>query len=131
MWSYVALLVTVFALPIAGAHRAVAIGNWRAFVVCFHALVLPLIVLIPLWFPLRSEALVGITLGLGVYDAYGARLLYERYLVPLFEPLDALVDRLRAEGVEGVLSSVERAWRPTSESPTPGVAEEEDGSDDQ
>lgn len=128
MWSYVALWITVFALPIAGAHRAVAIGNWRAFVVCFHTIVLPLLILIPLWFPLRLEALVGITFGIGVYDAYGARLLYERYLMPLLEPLDAFADRLRAEGVDGVLTSIERVWHPTpvAASPTPGVAEEED-----
>lgn len=106
-------LLAGVARPVVAAHRSThspeATARWLAFFACTALLVLPFAAL-PVWMPLRHEAMLTLLLLLGAADARGADALHRRYVAPLLgellRPLQAAT-QLTAD-VDALLDAVEQ-----------------------
>jgi hypothetical protein len=97
--------------PILATHSASTPGateRWLAFFVCAALLVLPLAAL-PLWIPLRQEAMLALLLLLGAADARGADAIQRRYLTPMLDDLLRPVHEtpIWSRDVDALLDAVE------------------------
>ena len=127
MWSAV-LCSLCLAYPIVAAHRATApdaLERWRAYLVCFGLVVLPLLAW-PWWLPLRTELVLLFSLVLGAYDAQGAHAVYVRYVVPALRPWDEMRIHSADEFLELVEGRVRRAPSPVMTHPSPVLVDSED-----
>lgn len=89
--------------PSAGTSR------WLAFFLCVLVSVVPVLAFVPSWVWLRYEGVTLLLVVLGVNDARGAEVLYQRYLDSILAPIDDALASVGRLDLESVLHALE-AW---------------------
>ena len=101
--------------PLLHANRAILRGDdwevtrWLCFFVCATCFVLPPLLLLPPWWPLRREGALVALLLLSTAD--GAEATHRRWVAAMLAPVDRLVRRVTETTAEEALVALE-SWRP-------------------
>lgn len=97
------------ARPVVAAHQRLLDDDdgWLAFFICATLLVLPLVVYVPTWIPLRDDLIVLSLIALGSFDRRLATGIYRRYLFPTAQYVDQQAHRLMGWTSEDLLDAIE------------------------
>jgi hypothetical protein len=99
--------------------------RWLAFYLCFSVLVIPLVYLLPVWFPFRYEIIIFILTCLSSSDADGALGIYNKLIVPQIKQYAEYISKLKALASENTAPLVVIVPSPVASAVASPVGEED------
>lgn len=120
--------------PVLHAHHAIIDGDihaarrWLSFFVCATCFVLPWVLLLPSWWPLRYEGALTTLLLLSAAD--GAEATHRRWVTHMLAPVDRLVRNVAETTAEEVFEVATSAFESHVQARAPPPAPDEAETDD-